>query len=104
MAVIGHQYYPNNTQGHTHGACRPLRSVRDIATGVHFVGVFVVNKSAINSLPSLGNAAVFLIGGKTRDVEPIPLILRSGDVIIMSGPECRRAYHGSQHYNCPDRR
>lgn len=43
---------------------------------------------------SLGNAAVFLIGGKTRDVEPIPLILRSGDVIIMSGPECRRAYHG----------
>ncbi|KAF8628479.1 hypothetical protein AX15_003990 [Amanita polypyramis BW_CC] len=43
---------------------------------------------------SLGNAAVLLIGGKTRDVEPIPLILRSGDVIIMSGPECRRAYHG----------
>ncbi|KAK2466967.1 hypothetical protein APHAL10511_001225 [Amanita phalloides] len=43
---------------------------------------------------SLGNAAVFLIGGKTREIEPIPLILRSGDVIIMSGPDCRRAYHG----------
>jgi len=43
---------------------------------------------------SLGNAAVFLIGGRTRDIEPVPILLRSGDVIIMSGPECRRAYHG----------
>ena len=43
---------------------------------------------------SLGNAAVFLIGGLTRDAEPTPILLRSGDVVIMSGPECRRAYHG----------
>ncbi|OSX64798.1 hypothetical protein POSPLADRAFT_1044247 [Postia placenta MAD-698-R-SB12] len=43
---------------------------------------------------SLGCAAVFLIGGLTRDVEPIPILLRSGDVVIMSGPTCRRAYHG----------
>jgi len=43
---------------------------------------------------SLGNAAVFLIGGLTRDIEPIPLLLRSGDVVIMSGPACRREYHG----------
>ncbi|KAL4068091.1 hypothetical protein J3A83DRAFT_4359903 [Scleroderma citrinum] len=43
---------------------------------------------------SLGNAAIFLIGGLTRDVEPVPILLRSGDVIIMSGPACRRAYHG----------
>ncbi|KAF9053611.1 hypothetical protein BDZ89DRAFT_1056195 [Hymenopellis radicata] len=43
---------------------------------------------------SLGNASVFLIGGLTRDVEPIPLLLRSGDIVIMSGPACRRAYHG----------
>ena len=42
----------------------------------------------------LGNAAVFLIGGLTRDAEPIPILLRSGDVVIMSGPACRRAYHG----------
>ncbi|KAF5330796.1 hypothetical protein D9619_005538 [Psilocybe cf. subviscida] len=42
----------------------------------------------------LGNAAVFLIGGLTRDSEPIPILLRSGDVVIMSGPACRRAYHG----------
>lgn len=43
---------------------------------------------------SLGNAAVFLIGGLTRDSEPVPILLRSGDVVIMSGPDCRRAYHG----------
>ncbi|KAL0071535.1 hypothetical protein AAF712_001392 [Marasmius tenuissimus] len=43
---------------------------------------------------SLGNAAVFLIGGPTRDTDPIPILLRSGDVVIMSGPRCRRAYHG----------
>ncbi|KAJ4488135.1 hypothetical protein J3R30DRAFT_3279865 [Lentinula aciculospora] len=43
---------------------------------------------------SLGNAAVFLMGGLTRDTEPIPILLRSGDVVIMSGPACRRAYHG----------
>jgi len=43
---------------------------------------------------SLGNAAVFLIGGNSRDVDPVPILLRSGDVVIMSGPACRRAYHG----------
>ncbi len=43
---------------------------------------------------SLGNAAIFLIGGLTRDTEPLPILLRSGDVLIMSGPACRRAYHG----------
>ncbi|TFY77096.1 hypothetical protein EWM64_g6917 [Hericium alpestre] len=43
---------------------------------------------------SLGNAAIFLVGGHTRDVPPIPILLRSGDVVIMSGPACRRAYHG----------
>ncbi|KAI0928030.1 hypothetical protein AcV5_005724 [Taiwanofungus camphoratus] len=43
---------------------------------------------------SLGCAAVFLIGGLARDVEPVPILLRSGDVVIMSGPACRRAYHG----------
>jgi alkylated DNA repair protein alkB family protein 1 len=42
----------------------------------------------------LGNAAIFLIGGLTRDVEPTAILLRSGDVVIMSGPACRRAYHG----------
>ncbi|KAF9792254.1 hypothetical protein BJ322DRAFT_1132594 [Thelephora terrestris] len=43
---------------------------------------------------SIGSAAIFLLGGTTRDREPTPILLRSGDVMIMSGPECRRAYHG----------
>ncbi|OAX39202.1 hypothetical protein K503DRAFT_769734 [Rhizopogon vinicolor AM-OR11-026] len=43
---------------------------------------------------SLGNAAIFLIGGLSRDVEPTAILLRSGDAVIMSGPACRRAYHG----------
>jgi alkylated DNA repair protein alkB homolog 1 len=34
-----------------------------------------------------------LIGGLTRDTEPITILLRSGDIAIMSGPACRRAYH-----------
>jgi len=43
---------------------------------------------------SLGNAAIFLAGGLSRDEEPIPILLRSGDIVVMSGPQCRRAYHG----------
>ncbi|KAH9923938.1 uncharacterized protein BXZ73DRAFT_91352 [Epithele typhae] len=43
---------------------------------------------------SLGCAAIFLIGGHTRDEAPTPILLRSGDVVIMSGPACRRAFHG----------
>ncbi|KAH8117431.1 hypothetical protein DFH11DRAFT_1575015 [Phellopilus nigrolimitatus] len=43
---------------------------------------------------SLGNAAVFLIGGLTRDEKPVPILLRSGDAVVMAGPGCRRAYHG----------
>ncbi|KAI0350246.1 hypothetical protein OH77DRAFT_1593714 [Trametes cingulata] len=43
---------------------------------------------------SLGCAAIFLIGGLTRDDPPTPILLRSGDVVVMSGPACRRAYHG----------
>ncbi|KAJ9091867.1 hypothetical protein QFC21_007065 [Naganishia friedmannii] len=41
----------------------------------------------------LGNAAIFLCGGETRDIPPVPIILRSGDVIVMSG-RSRRFYHG----------
>ena len=48
----------------------------------------------------LGCAAIFLIGGPTRDTEPIPILLRSGDVLIMSGP-CRRAYHGMHSPTVP---
>lgn len=33
------------------------------------------------------------MGGPTKDVEPVPILLQSGDVVIMSG-EARRAFHG----------
>lgn len=42
---------------------------------------------------SLGESAIFLVGGKTRETTPIPILLRSGDVVIMSGPS-RRVFHG----------
>jgi len=42
---------------------------------------------------SFGNQAIFLLGGETRDIEPIPILVRSGDVIIMGG-RSRYCYHG----------
>ncbi|BGP30760.1 hypothetical protein JCM10296v2_002517 [Rhodotorula toruloides] len=41
---------------------------------------------------SLGHSSIFLVGGTTRDVPPLPILLRSGDGLIMSG-EGRRVYH-----------
>ncbi|KAK4331651.1 Fe2OG dioxygenase domain-containing protein [Rhodotorula toruloides] len=41
---------------------------------------------------SLGHSSIFLVGGTTRDVPPLPIHLRSGDGLIMSG-EGRRVYH-----------
>jgi len=42
---------------------------------------------------SLGLSCVFLIGGRTKDTDPLAIRLDSGDVMIMSG-ESRRCYHG----------
>jgi alkylated DNA repair protein alkB family protein 1 len=42
---------------------------------------------------SLGCPAVFLMGGESRDVDPTPLLLRSGDVLVLGGP-ARRCFHG----------
>lgn len=42
---------------------------------------------------SLGCSAVFLIGGETRDVPPHALLLRSGDVVVLTGL-ARRCFHG----------
>ena len=59
-----------------------------------------VDRSEVSaSLPllsiSLGHSAVFLIGDDVRESSkpPTPILLRSGDVIVMSGPT-RRSYHG----------
>jgi len=42
---------------------------------------------------SIGCAAVFLIGGKTKDKDPTAIFVRSGDVVIMGG-HSRLCYHG----------
>jgi alkylated DNA repair protein alkB homolog 1 len=34
---------------------------------------------------SFGNTAVFLLGEEKKDVKPIPIFIRSGDVVIMGG-------------------
>jgi hypothetical protein len=42
---------------------------------------------------SLGPPCIFLLGGVTKDVAPVPLLLRSGDVLVLGG-ESRLKYHG----------
>lgn len=42
---------------------------------------------------SFGNDVVFLIGGLTKDIAPSAFFLRSGDVMLMSGPS-RLFFHG----------
>lgn len=42
---------------------------------------------------SFGNTVIFLIGGTSRDVKPVALYIRSGDVVIMGG-HARYCYHG----------
>ena len=42
---------------------------------------------------SLGPPCIFLLGGLTKDVAPVPLLLRSGDILVLGG-ESRLKYHG----------
>ena len=42
---------------------------------------------------AIGWPAVFLIGGRDRSITPAAILVRSGDVIILSG-ESRYSYHG----------
>ena len=42
---------------------------------------------------SLGRPAVFLLGGQTREEEPVvPIVVRPGDVMVLGG-DCRLHYH-----------
>jgi alkylated DNA repair protein (DNA oxidative demethylase) len=42
---------------------------------------------------SIGDTARFVIGGFTRKEQPVPVLLRSGDVVVMGGPS-RLRFHG----------
>lgn len=58
---------------------------------------------------SFGNSAIFLLGGEDRNSEPIPILIRSGDVVVMGG-RSRYCFHGvpriiegtSPHYLDPE--
>lgn len=41
---------------------------------------------------SFGQTAIFLLGGSVKSVKPVPMYVRSGDIIIMAG-ESRYSYH-----------
>lgn len=84
----------NEAIGYAYGSRGPFRAVFYISAGIHIVRVDACVFPLPDSLSRLGQAAVFLIGGLTRDEKAIPIVLRSGDVLIMSGPRCRRAFHG----------
>lgn len=71
--------------------------------GGHLDNVEKVMDKPIVSI-SLGNDAIFLLGGETRDIEPIPVFVRSGDIMIMGG-RARYCYHGIAriiHHTLPD--
>lgn len=42
---------------------------------------------------NVGCAAIYLLGGARKDDAPVPILVRSGDVMILSG-SCRLAFHG----------
>lgn len=42
---------------------------------------------------SLGLGGVFLMGGRSKEVEPVPIVFRSGDCMVMGG-EARLCFHG----------
>lgn len=44
-------------------------------------------------LSSLGCKGIFLIGGKSREVPPLAMFVRTGDVILMAG-QARECFHG----------
>lgn len=37
-----------------------------------------------------------MIGGRSKDIPPVAIVVRSGDVVVMSG-ESRYCYHGVPH-------
>lgn len=53
---------------------------------------------------SFGRTVVFLMGGRTREVPPVPVLVRSGDVVIMGG-ESRFCFHSVPRVvenSCPE--
>ncbi|KAG0226569.1 hypothetical protein B0O80DRAFT_500194 [Mortierella sp. GBAus27b] len=52
-----------------------------------------LNKDAPLVSFSFGHSCIYLLGGPTRETSPTPILLQSGDILVMTGP-CRAAFHG----------
>lgn len=63
------------------------------AAGLHLASLFATTEGRLLT-GRLGHSAVFLLGGASREIPPQPVVLRSGDVLIMSGSG-RQSYHGA---------
>ncbi|KAF9409179.1 hypothetical protein BGZ94_002036 [Podila epigama] len=52
-----------------------------------------VDRSELNKDAPFGHSCIYLLGGPTREQSPTPILLQSGDILVMTGP-CRSAFHG----------
>ncbi|KAF9129047.1 hypothetical protein BGW39_004524 [Mortierella sp. 14UC] len=52
-----------------------------------------LNKHAPLVSFSFGHSCIYLLGGPTREQSPTPILLQSGDILVMTGP-CRADFHG----------
>ncbi len=59
--------------------------------GAHLDSAELTQMPPIVSI-SLGNSAIFMIGGPTKSVKPSAILVRSGDVVVMGGSS-RVSYH-----------
>ncbi len=48
---------------------------------------------------SLGQTAIFLMGGETLNISPIPVFVRSGDIIIMAGESRKKLSWRTSYFN-----
>ncbi|KAK8866039.1 hypothetical protein IAR55_001190 [Kwoniella newhampshirensis] len=78
-----------------HSYPTPLTTAPD--TGI--VNFYQLNDTLMGHVDrsELGHAAILLLGASTRHSPPRPIILRSGDMLIMSG-DGRQAYHGESTF------
>jgi alkylated DNA repair protein alkB family protein 1 len=51
----------------------------------------------LDSIFLFGNISCYFVGGMDRDTPPIPLLLQSGDVVVMSG-DARLCFHGYTYF------
>ncbi|KAF9985145.1 hypothetical protein BGZ75_003320 [Mortierella antarctica] len=56
-----------------------------------------LNKDAPLVSFSFGHSCIYLLGASTRETPPTPVLLQSGDILVMTGP-CRSAFHGKFSY------